>query len=176
MLIIPASAEFGQVQMAVSAQTVATIIHRLQAAGVRVWLDGGWGVDALLGRQSRPHQDLDIVVEEMQLDEVVAGLSALGCSPVPKADTRPWNFVLGDAKGNEVDVHVIVFDESGNGIYGPPENGEAYPADAFSGRGAVGGVAVRCMSARFQIANREGYRLREADHHDIRLLKDAFGL
>lgn len=31
---------------------------------MRVWLDGGWGVDALLGRQTRPHDDMDIVIEQ----------------------------------------------------------------------------------------------------------------
>jgi lincosamide nucleotidyltransferase A/C/D/E len=31
-------------------------------AGLVVWLDGGWGVDALLGYRSRPHQDLDLVI------------------------------------------------------------------------------------------------------------------
>ena len=34
----------------------------LQSAGVRVWLDGGWSVDALLGEQTRPHADLDLAV------------------------------------------------------------------------------------------------------------------
>jgi hypothetical protein len=30
-----------------------------RSQGITVWLDGGWGVDALLGRQTRPHSDLD---------------------------------------------------------------------------------------------------------------------
>ena len=46
------------------AQDVLEIVAYLDAAGVRVWLDGGWGVDALLGEQTRPHKDLDIVVEQ----------------------------------------------------------------------------------------------------------------
>ncbi len=29
---------------------VLEIVERLGGAGVRVWLDGGWGVDALIGR------------------------------------------------------------------------------------------------------------------------------
>jgi len=32
--------------------------------GIRVWIDGGWGVDALLAEQTRPHEDLDIVIPE----------------------------------------------------------------------------------------------------------------
>ena len=30
----------------------------------KVFLDGGWGVDALLGYQSRAHNDIDIFVEK----------------------------------------------------------------------------------------------------------------
>ena len=29
-------------------------------AEIKVFLDGGWGVDALLGHQSRSHNDIDI--------------------------------------------------------------------------------------------------------------------
>ncbi len=32
--------------------------------GITVWMDGGWGVDALLGTQTRPHRDLDIVIRQ----------------------------------------------------------------------------------------------------------------
>ena len=28
---------------------------------IAVWIDGGWGVDALLGECTREHQDLDIM-------------------------------------------------------------------------------------------------------------------
>ncbi len=44
------------------AQDVLEIVHRLEGAGVVVWLDGGWGVDALLGRQTRPHDDVDVII------------------------------------------------------------------------------------------------------------------
>ena len=33
-------------------------------AEIKVFLDGGWGVDALLGHQSRSHNDIDIFVEK----------------------------------------------------------------------------------------------------------------
>ncbi|MBQ1259732.1 MAG: aminoglycoside nucleotidyltransferase, partial [Clostridia bacterium] len=33
-------------------------------AEIKVFLDGGWGVDALLGHQSRAHNDIDIFVEK----------------------------------------------------------------------------------------------------------------
>ena len=87
---------------------------------VGTWLDGGWGVDALLGQQTRPHEDLDIVVEQRHLDTAVAALRKLGFESVPRDDTRPWNFVLGDNAGHLVDFHVVVLTDDGGGIYGPP--------------------------------------------------------
>ena len=47
-----------------NAVDVIEIYTELERRGVRIWIDGGWGVDALLGRQTRPHADLDIAVEE----------------------------------------------------------------------------------------------------------------
>jgi len=31
--------------------------------GVEIWVDGGWGVDALLEDQTREHTDLDIAID-----------------------------------------------------------------------------------------------------------------
>ena len=41
---------------------VATIVERLDGARIDAWLDGGWAVDALLGEQTRVHDDLDLIV------------------------------------------------------------------------------------------------------------------
>ena len=162
--------------MTTSAKCVAALVEAWSARGVTVWLDGGWGVDALLRVETRAHQDVDIVVQEEDLQIVVDILKERNFKPLARDDTRPWNFVLVNDSGDEVDIHVVVFDQGGKGIYGPPENGDAYPAEAFSGHGTVGGVAVRCMSAAFQIENRQGYTLRQKDHHDIDALRKKFDL
>lgn len=39
---------------------VIEVLDCLDAAEVTAWLDGGWGVDALVGSQTRPHSDLDL--------------------------------------------------------------------------------------------------------------------
>ena len=36
-----------------TATDVHAVLDVLDAAGIRVWVDGGWGIDALLGRQTR---------------------------------------------------------------------------------------------------------------------------
>lgn len=41
---------------------VLAVLGELRSAGCRVWIGGGWGVDALIGRQTRVHRDLDLAV------------------------------------------------------------------------------------------------------------------
>jgi hypothetical protein len=44
---------------AMTASDVEGFLDLTAVLGVRVWLDGGWAVDACLGEQSRRHEDLD---------------------------------------------------------------------------------------------------------------------
>src|SRR6266480_2894430 len=126
-------------QPEMTAEDVCGFLDLMDAHEIRVWLDGGWAVDACLGCQTRPHSDLDIVIEQRDIQVVVAALESRGYAPVPRPDTRLWNFVLGDSTGHQIDFHVIVLDEERRGIYGPPENGSYYPAEALTGQGTVTG-------------------------------------
>jgi hypothetical protein len=42
---------------------VLEIIQLFELHRIDLHIDGGWGVDALLGRQTRTHADLDIAVQ-----------------------------------------------------------------------------------------------------------------
>ncbi len=158
------------------AETVVSVSRDLDRQGVRLWIDGGWGVDALLGAQTRPHGDLDVVVQTRDLATMVAFLRDRGYDDVPKADTRPWNFVLGDQHGHEVDIHVITFAPNGAGIYGPPENGDAYPPGSLTGLGIIDGHQVRCTTAAFQVPSHTGYALTDKDFHDVSRLCERFSI
>ena len=48
----------------VKLEDAVEIISALENAGIKVFIDGGWGVDALLGYQSRTHNDIDIFIEQ----------------------------------------------------------------------------------------------------------------
>lgn len=159
-----------------SAVDVVTLYDRLEARGISIWIDGGWAVDALLGRETRPHADLDVAIERRQVEELRALLNAGGYRDIPRNDSSPWNFVLGDAQGRRVDVHVIVFDAAGNGVLGPPENGHVYPAGSLNGSGAISGRIVRCIAAEFMVRFRTGYPPRPSDRHDVGLLCEHFGI
>jgi lincosamide nucleotidyltransferase A/C/D/E len=89
---------------------------------------------------------------------------------------RPFNFVLADRGGREIDVHVISLDENGNGIYGAPENGLAYPADSLTGTGTISGCAVRCISPHWVVKFHSGYELTEKDYQDVSAICEKYGM
>ena len=139
-----------------------------------MWLDGGWGVDALLGEQTRQHEDLDIVLQEKDLPKLRQLLEARGYKDVPRDDTSAWNFVLGDDEGILVDVHAFHFDDKGNGIYG--DKGETYPADSLKGTGTINGQQVKCVTADQLVKFHIGYEPDENDKKDVKALCEKFGI
>ncbi len=155
---------------------VVGLYTQLNDFGIEIWLDGGWGVDALLGEHTRPHDDVDIVIQRKDVSEVRELLEMQGYKDVPRDDTRAWNFVLGDNHGRLVDVHVITLDSEGNGIYGPVERGETYPAASLTGSGVLVGHAVKCISSEYQIKFHTGYELHEKDFKDVSALCARLGI
>jgi FMN phosphatase YigB (HAD superfamily) len=156
----------------------AEILRLLKSHRIEVWIDGGWGVDALLGVQSRPHDDLDLVLRQSEIGRIAEVLGAAGFRRVEEA-ARPFNFVVVDRRGREVDLHGVVFDAAGNGLYGPQQasgSGRIYPAAAFTGTGTIDGESVQCMTAEYQVANHAGYDPGDADFHDVNVLHERFGI
>lgn len=156
------------------AKDVLALCESFAGKNIDVWLDGGWGVDALLGKQTRPHEDLDIIIEEKNLPKMRELLEAKGYKDVSRDDTRPWNFVLGDMGGRLVDVHAFSFDENGNGVYG--NHGPAFPAECFKGRGTVLEKEVKCISAEQIVKFHTQYEPDENDVKDVTALCERFGI
>lgn len=89
---------------------VVELYELFRSHGLDVVVDGGWGVDALLGNQSRPHSDLDIALPHEQVPLLRRLLADRVYVPVDRPDTTRWNFVLGDTAGRQVDVHSFTFE------------------------------------------------------------------
>ncbi len=164
----------GDCEMTSSA--LVGLLGNLEDAGIDVWLDGGWGVDALVGKQSRSHKDVDIIVRVVDVPRLEATLAPRGFAR--QRGSPPHSFVLGDGHGLEVDIHAVVFDSNGNGLY-RMENGEIwiYPAEGFGGRGVVAGESVRCLSPDVQVlCHATGYVPTEKDVRDMGLLAAKYGV
>jgi lincosamide nucleotidyltransferase A/C/D/E len=66
---------------------VLVVLQALEIVGCRYWLEGGWAVDTLVGRQTRPHRDLDVDFDAAYEAETLAALQELGY--VVETDWRP---------------------------------------------------------------------------------------
>lgn len=158
-----------------AAEEVARLVEMLESAGVSVWIDGGWGVDALFAKQLREHDDLDIVVD---IDDVPAVQNVLGTAGYTHQEGRaPLNFMVVDEDGRQVDIHPVTFNEHGDGLY-QMENEMAwtYPAYGLAGTGRIGGRDVRCLTPALQMRVHAGYELSDKDHAEIRALHERFGV
>lgn len=162
---------------------VTALQRQLAEHGLDWCVVGGWGVDALLGVETRAHKDLDVLLplaalpltmrllaeEGFHLDYTweesrpITGRDALLGEPIPSA------FVLADGAGREIDVHVYDLVDSRVEILWDTDR-TLTPED-LSAAGQIGGLDVRCMTAAMQLTCHEGYDLPTSQAEDVRLLQ-----
>ncbi len=155
-------------------ERVLDLLAALESAGVLATVDGGWGVDALLERQTRPHEDLDLVVALGDVERICSALNTFGFSL--SEDHLPVRFVLRNSTAEQLDFHTVTFDEQGGGVQPQPGGGSfRYPPEGFV-RGVIGGKGVACISAQVQVLCHLGYAPTAKDAHDVLALCREFGL
>jgi len=153
------------------AEEAAELIKFLEQHGLEVYVDGGWAVDALLGHQTRGHEDLDIAIPEKHVPRLRDLLSTRGYREQSCAGTWECNFVLADMNGRKVDVPSYTLDEAGNHLHGVE-----YKREHLTGRGSINGYSVQCISPEWLVRFHSGYKLDENDSHDVRMLWERFGI
>lgn len=157
-------------------EDVVDVLDRLDAAKIEWWVDGGWGVDALLGEETRSHDDLDLVVRREEIERLPALFPEF--EPVEK-EWRPARFVLRDGADRQIDFHPVEFDERGDGWQELNDGTRGrYPAADLEGRGRIGGRGVRCITPELQLRHHD-YTTGspdDIDWDDVRTLCAHFGL
>jgi len=156
-----------------NATTVLHVLDLLSSVGVQAWLDGGWGVEALLGRISRAHGDLDLVLALEDLTRAVETLTDNGFSITEEEIGR---VVLEHMTHGRVDLHPVRFDALGNGVQvQPAEFPLIYPHDGFV-TGLILDCPVGCIAAAVQVSVRLGYDRSEKHRQDAIVLCAAYNL
>ena len=156
------------------ASEVLRVLDALDRAGVRAGVTGGWGIDALLRRQTREHGDVDLGVPSEGIDTAIEALATLGYAIT--GDERPAKIVLVGG-GGEVDLHPIVMLPSGAGVQtGFDGQTFEYPPGSLEAEGVIGGRIVRCGTPELQMTFHRGYEPREHDRRDMAALAEAFRL
>jgi len=172
----------------VRAEDVISIYKCLLTNGIQVWLTGGWGIDALLGEQTRPHKDLDVI---MLLDDIVRMRELFGRNGYGLKELWSENrwaidahgietataFVLQDSEGREFDAHAIRLDDRGNGVPAWEDSeGFIFKKEDLVSEGMIAGFAVRCITPEKQMLCHTGYELPDKQLHDLELLHEKFGV
>lgn len=156
---------------------VLGVLEVLDRAGVPCWLVGGWGVDALLGAQTRKHPDLDLAVERPYLEPALQALQGDGFT-IRQRETLPnWMptmIVLRDERRRWIELMAV--DVCSPGKDSRPEDMRFRYADDSFTTGSLDGHAVRCLAPSVQLLFHSGYPARDTDRHDVRLLTARFGL
>jgi lincosamide nucleotidyltransferase A/C/D/E len=164
------------------AEDVLNVVSALEAHALPFCLAGGWGVDALVGRQSRSHDDLDIVIDnyDQDLQRAVDALAPLGFRLVASYERRAWmpkNTVLEDDTGCRVDLDSLNWQLLAREFGPPGADGAArkeFEHRVFS-EGTVGGRRVPCLSADVQLLYHTLFELTLPHRHDVKLLRDELG-
>ena len=152
------------------ARDVVELLDFLEQSGLEIYVDGGWAVDALLGNQTRSHDDLDIAIPHGQVPLLRRLMTTRGFHERPQADSWECNFVLADAAKRRLDVHSYTLDATGQNMSGVP-----YAAEHLTGTGIIAGRSVRCIDPEWLVKFHVGYNVDEKDYHDVRLLCERFG-
>jgi lincosamide nucleotidyltransferase A/C/D/E len=150
---------------------VVVFLDLMEENGIDVVVDGGWGVDALLGYQSRRHLDLDIAIEHCDVPALRKALEPAGYVEVTGNGTHTYNFVLGDMMGHLIDVHSYEFDDAGQLRFGI-----AYPFDSLQGTGRIADKTVRCITPERMVEFHTAYVGDDDDYRDVLALCQKFQL
>lgn len=165
-----------------TAEKLLEIYQDLKNQEVQIIIDGGWGIDALLGEETRPHKDLDFWVDMNQQEKVQAYFEDNGYSKL--SDAVPWHYSY--QKDNVlVDIHPLRMTPDGEGASLSPKGLPPFPQSALNGIGHILGSEVRCISAEYRvgcltkaygIVTLDGKEINEKDYQDVKLLCDKLNL
>ena len=144
---------------------VVAVMDAFAAAGVSSWVAGGWGIDALIGHQTRRHYDLDLVVSDTpdNIERTGQVLSRAGFRPrvreLNPGLAMPVRHLWQDDNGHSVEVMPVTLGKP------PFTDGELLFTE-----GVIGGRLVPCLSARLQVTLHKGYAARVVDLTDMAAL------
>lgn len=157
-----------------TADDVIEVLGRFRSAGIDVWVEGGWGVDALLREQTRRHDDLDLGVRFEDVNRICAVFSEFERSD----DEWPTSFVLRDRAGRKIDCHPLRFDERGDGWQANASGGAPYrwPREGLQARGRIGEFDAPCISAELQVRWHAYSDFDDVDWRDVHRLSERLGL
>lgn len=149
------------------AAEVVAIVGWLEGRRVVYQVNGGWAVDALVGRQTRTHGDLDLFIDVEIVPALHAWLQNRGYSIA-----EDWTPVRVEWRrgARRVDVHPMKIDAAGDGVQQGLGNHSFLHRATDRVFGLIGGQSVVVARAERLRELRGGYEPRPVDVHDLEIL------
>ena len=150
-------------------EDLMTIVSLLENANIKYWIDGGWGVDILAGKQTRNHRDIDVDFDAQHTEELLKILLKYGYEV--DTDWKPVRIELYSEKYGYLDIHPFILNEDGTSKQADLEGGfYEFEKDFFS-NAIFEGKTIPCISLKGQKIFHSGYELRDKDKQDIAVLE-----
>jgi hypothetical protein len=160
----------ADVQMGVIADAVAGLEER----HLSCWLAGGWAVDFLIGRITREHRDIDIVIWAVDASAATDAMRDAGF----ELQARVPELIHFERKGVPVTLSFIEREADGTLVTPGKWRDWPWPPDSLSAPpGRIGSYTIPIVSLASQIETKSNYAahihgapLRPQDEVDLRLL------
>ena len=159
-------------------RVIRKVIALTQAADIAVWLFGGWGLDARIGRITREHGDVEFWLERIHAERskevlVGGGATALTTQPPEEACEFMWD---------DVPFSTAYFDRQPDGSLSQPRGRWSdwrFPPGSFGDEpGTLDGTPVPAMSVSGMLTMKEqfphlrnGRPWRQKDIDDVEILR-----
>src|SRR5918993_2466527 len=155
---------------------VGSASDALDGAGLEHWFFGGWAVDLWVGRLTRPHEDIDVLVwrrDEQRIHEALQGAGWVH-TPTP-ADLVGTNYAR---DGYELQLTFLVPGATGGVVVPVPEQPIVLSSGplAFARRN-LGDMSVRVLTLEMMLATKGTPRPDEVgggkDRADLAVLRSV---
>lgn len=148
------------------------VLDFLDGLKIKYWVDGGWGVDILLGQQNREHRDIDVNFDGEFTSVLLDALIEKGYEI--KTDWSPTRIELYHPELGYLDIHPLVINKDGSAKQAGLNNDwYEFKAEWFSSAMFEERV-IPCITAEAQKLFHSGYELREVDVIDLKNLNRLF--
>lgn len=152
----------------VTKEILLEVLDLLDSMEMRYWIEGGWGIDILLGRQNREHRDVDVDVDGEHLEALLNKLIEKGYEIA--ADWSPCRIELYHPELSYIDIHPLIINKDGSARQADPHGGwYEFEAKWFC-TAVFEGQVIPCISVEAQKAFHSGYEHKEADKIDMKNL------
>ena len=149
-------------------ENLMEVLNLLDSLKIKYWIDGGWGVDILLGEQNREHRDIDVDFDGKFTGILLDTLKGKGYEIT--TDWSPARIELYHPQLGYIDIHPLIISEDGSAKQaGLNDNWYDFKAEWFSSALFEGRI-IPCISAEAQKIFHNGYELREVDIIDLKNL------